>query len=80
VDKPWTWNRDTAEELADVEELPRQEVLARLYSIVATYEASERAGGCLCPLSEIDAARGLSAPHKLRYGCCRGRRTDDAVA
>jgi hypothetical protein len=63
-----------------VDELPREEVLVRLYSILEAFDRSERLSGAVCPLSEADAASGLSRPHRLRYGCCRGRRAAGAPA
>lgn len=44
--------------------LPREEVLARLYELVAVYE--RRRGHRSCPVA---AEKGLP-PHIFRFGCC----------
>lgn len=79
MDNRHKWNANTAGTLEEVTQLPREEVIARLYSIIETYEASEHSGGVLCPLSLDAAARGLYSPHRLRFGCCRKRQTDPAA-
>lgn len=57
---------EAAHELSEMaEELPREEVLARLYELLASLEA--RAGLHPCPVA---AERQLPA-HAFRLGCCR---------
>lgn len=52
-----------------VEELPREEVLVRLYGLLASLDGSS---GILCPFSLARAADGRGEPHRFRQGCCRG--------
>lgn len=54
-----------------VQELPRVEVLARLYALSSAYDAAGGRSGVMCPTSMSGAADGLTAPHKLAFGCCR---------
>lgn len=57
-------------------ELPREEVLARLYTLIGAYGMRSEV---LCPFSTERASEGLGTPHAFRFGCCRDAARADAA-
>jgi hypothetical protein len=62
-------------------ELPREEVLVRLYEIVHAYERRHGIRTRPCPYSAVRHAAGAGELHPFGFGCCRGLDVvDDAYA